>query len=652
MGLLGNIGRLVAILLIAYSAFDIRMHAIRVYGRVMGKGCFIDAIDLLLVETPPDLSSLATLSLSAMPRSAASFRQPRAVASSKLAPLPPLRHLAAAQRRRTALDSPALSEASDSSTVLDFSGLSPGASSGVLSLSTKDTSSPQSKRRVLFGAENVAEEDNSTCDWLAEHLVSLRGADARSLSVPTHINLLASSVRYPSGMAELRARRERAARSIQRVARAALARCASVLAAAHHVAAIRVQARFRANQSFARLARLRASPTPPAASLSPARAERLARSIEGACRQRAAGRLQVGWRAACALALELAAAQQCALERAAERICAGARGRAARRATQLYRAQGAAVRVQTVLRGNTARARACRLVASARERIATRLAAAALRRHGRAQLLRRRLARSSAAQVLQCGWRRLAAVRGASHILRGAAALRVQAHWRGLLARAVAKRRGGLASDSIGCAVRAAAQLTAARKTRALCTEATLRARSCALRGCFQRATFTEWRAESCRLTAARWAVAAKLQAVWRGNVARAIAHRTLLPASALDLSSLSLDGRSLQAGAPSRLDAAATAMQARVRGNCARGVLLRARIALENSSHSLDASSVDTASPLPRQSHEPTQACEASSTRAQGDSIEVEAELPVTDARQVQADFLAALRAAAGWER
>ncbi|KAJ1617904.1 STT3 subunit of Oligosaccharyl transferase [Pavlovales sp. CCMP2436] len=35
MGLLGNIGRLVAILLIAYSAFDIRMHAIRVYGRVI-----------------------------------------------------------------------------------------------------------------------------------------------------------------------------------------------------------------------------------------------------------------------------------------------------------------------------------------------------------------------------------------------------------------------------------------------------------------------------------------------------------------------------------------------------------------------------------------------------------------------------------------
>ncbi|KAG8467379.1 hypothetical protein KFE25_000695 [Diacronema lutheri] len=626
-------------------------------------GSGVDDIDVLLVERPlrlsppspsqlrPILPSAANgpplrMSASAGAPLRALFGQPRAKAAKPaaraLAPLPALRNLGAAHRRRASAwqlqaSSPAPSDASDVSTVLDRSELERSPSSALGDAAptpVQPTGSGAltrlSEARVLHfeyaaRAARTAElppistphaptsSDDSVVaatGWLPEHLARLRGADvsrpagAADGSPPRG--------KYPSGMAELRARRERAAVRLQRAARRVLVGRSRRLDALRSAAAARVQARFRGNAGRALAARMRAE-----------RAEHAERVALALARARAARVLQACVRGLATRAALDGARRADAAARAAARIAAGALGFVVRRAQRMRRAHAAATAVQAVARGNAQRAGLDRHAAEAREKRVAERAAVVLRAAARAHVGRRGAAWSSAALVLQRRWRVLrrmrAEARAAARVATTCAAVFVQTWWREAVALATVRRalteeneaaragRARSAERAHAAHVRAMGAASAAATTIAACVRGrraravTIRARGHA-RARHARALWRalrRWRGEAGRLAGARLALVRMLQSAFRGNAARATLARARVR---VDL------GRSLvglvdaaprpqerandggRPRAPARVgvprsaeaaEAAATVVQARYRGNLARAGYQRANCAL-----------------------------------------------------------------------
>ncbi|KAL1518399.1 hypothetical protein AB1Y20_002694 [Prymnesium parvum] len=200
-----------------------------------------------------------------------------------------------------------------------------------------------------------------------------------------------------------------------------------------------------------------------------------------------------------------------AQRRAAVALQAAARRRRARRAAAAARLQAAAAaRLQAAARGGAARraAEAARRAVAAEMARGARRAAVTLQAAARRRLARRAATRATRGAVLlqAAARRRQAAARrrqaaAAAVAAREAAAARVQAAWRG----AVARRRRQAAA--------AAAAVAAAREAAAARVQA-------AWRGAVARRR-REAAAAAAAAAAAREAAAARVQAAWRGAVAR-----------------------------------------------------------------------------------------------------------------------------------
>lgn len=527
--------------------------------------------------------------------------------------------------------------------------------------------------------------------WVAAHIAGLRGVDLPSsasgfenwrLRPTTDSHESASPPKYPSGMAELQARRERAADRLQRAASALLARRARAAEAVRAAAAVRIQALFRGNASRALAARARTEA-----------AERSERDAQAAVRISAVRQLQAFWRGASARAMVEGARRARAVESAACRIVAGARGRGVRLALHARRMHAAAATVQAVVRANAERAVLRRLAAEGQQRLAAAKAATMLRSAARVHLGRRAAARLRSALLVQRLWRRRQAVRSISRAAAVRAAMLVQTTWRGLVARSAVLRLAAQERDAaeeqalkieranaaLASRQRAAAtiiQAVARRRQARACTrlmrERAERLARIKLRTC--RFALCAWRAVVLSHAASRSAMAAKLQAVWRGNTTRATlarARATLCSSSVLSSAVGHQPELPLSSSRPVRSSrhAAASTVQARFRGNAARATLLRALQARELSSISTIGCSSSPLAGLPSAATLHTPAADGPSdefaesplqrakvSRSVAPAVAAEGTPTENSEREQKAQrvraLLAALRMASEWER
>lgn len=536
-----------------------------------------------------------------------------------LEPLQPLRHLAAAQRLRADREqraeraSPAPSDASGVSTVLGDDDLDPvllhalGAKDGrALSFNEMDNETDPH----VVADSRVAETDGADADgsvsareWVASRVAARRYGSGATAHVAA---TLPEQARYASGMAEVHARRGRAAARLQAGARAVLRRREAACLAATAAAATRIQAVFRANDARARAERMRAARLE-----DDTHAECAAlRGAAMAVRADAAGRLQSRWRASCAGAPPPAERGALERQRAAGMVAAGAHRLAGRRAARMLREAEAAMLIQALARGNAARATALRRAADSNVARAAPAAARLIISAARARARRWAARCESGARRVQRRWRARLSERLSSRTVEARAAATIQRRWRrlvvesarlradaaraavGAAAAASATRKAGLERAAVRAAtanVRAATEQIAATRVQAAARAWRARvgiSRACALagaRGAALGRALRRWRSLAIARARERELAVSSLQARWRGNACRATLVRASAPPSALE-SSVCCSPPAPIPRVPSwnaletERARAAAVVQAQFRANQARAVCVRAR--------------------------------------------------------------------------